>query len=305
MSNSVANPMRAPSGKQRNWKQYKRVRLLSPLGYYPSSSISVGNSHLLIANDIAVSVVLAQPEEVHGVTAEQYSEVGFLCLDEIKFFSALILAHSPNHGMVYPYPLPAYRDYRYLKIDRDVILDNARTHALSLDLAAYPLRGSTLPPLLGGPIYDSQQHPLDTSCVGLVLDSIQPHDHLMMRGLGALVEGSMLWTRVEFQVAATMALYVALEASFQLILERLRRNGIENPGAREAGTFLNQIFNPGLDSERYFQEFYEDRIKVLHPVSRFGSFPFAPLQADDYYFLRHDLVDVFFYLLTGVVRRAE
>jgi hypothetical protein len=115
----------------------------------------------------------------------------------------------------------------------------------------------------------------------------------------------MLWARVEFQVAATMALYVAMEASYQLVLRRLQSEGSRNPGALEVGQFLDTIFNPDLNAGRYFQEFYNDRIKVIHPSSRFGVFPTPPLQADDYYFLRHGLVDVFYYLLTGVVRQTE
>ena len=50
---------------------------------------------------------------------------------------------------------------------------------------------------------------------------------------------------------------------------------------------------------RYFQDFYDNRIRTLHPGSRLGDFPYAPLAADDYSHLRSVLPGIFGYLITG------
>jgi hypothetical protein len=35
----------------------------------------------------------------------------------------------------------------------------------------------------------------------------------------------------------------------------------------------------------------------MHPSNRFGVFPVPPLDADDYYFLRHGMVEVYHWLI--------
>ncbi|HJQ63898.1 MAG TPA: hypothetical protein VJ834_13665, partial [Burkholderiales bacterium] len=56
---------------------------------------------------------------------------------------------------------------------------------------------------------------------------------------------------------------------------------------------------PPAAIERYFGEFYDQRIMTLHPASRFGDNPYAPLSHDDYFFLRNSLQQVFAYLVAG------
>jgi hypothetical protein len=41
----------------------------------------------------------------------------------------------------------------------------------------------------------------------------------------------------------------------------------------------------------------------MHPSSRFGIFPAGPIEADDFYFLRLGLVEVYYRLITQ--RRLE
>jgi hypothetical protein len=48
----------------------------------------------------------------------------------------------------------------------------------------------------------------------------------------------------------------------------------------------------------YFEDFYDARIKTMHPSSRFGIFPVAPLEADDFLFLRYGLIEVYHWLIT-------
>jgi hypothetical protein len=44
-----------------------RVRVFSPLGYYPRHSIALPNARLLVNDELIVSSVYVEPPEVHGL----------------------------------------------------------------------------------------------------------------------------------------------------------------------------------------------------------------------------------------------
>ena len=54
-------------------------------------------------------------------------------------------------------------------------------------------------------------------------------DHLLMRGLSALLRSNMAWRHQEIAEAGQLLLYVVLDASFQLVLRVLRERGLQNP----------------------------------------------------------------------------
>jgi hypothetical protein len=120
-----------------------------------------------------------------------------------------------------------------------------------------------------------------------------------MRGLGALLQADMCSQHLEIAEVAVLPLYVALEASFQLVSRLLREQGVSNPTALDAGALVDaEVFNQRHGADNYFGDFYEDRIKTMHPSSRFGVFAVPPLASDDYFFLRHALVEVYHWLIT-------
>ena len=98
-----------------------------------------------------------------------------------------------------------------------------------------------------------------------------------------------------------MMLHVALEVSFQLVLRLLTSKGVRNPSALDAGALIDQVFGNELRGFKYFEEYYEDRIKTIHPSSRFGIFPYSPIGWDDIYILRKDLIEVYVWLITGYI----
>ena len=94
-------------------------------------------------------------------------------------------------------------------------------------------------------------------------------------------------------------LYIALEESFRIFRRILTAEGVRDPSFLDAGAYLDRIFNPEMDTGGYFKEYYDTRIKVMHPDSnRFGVFAIAPLEADEYFYLRGSLVEVFVFLIT-------
>lgn len=108
----------------------------------------------------------------------------------------------------------------------------------------------------------------------------------------------MCFQHYEISEAAVLQLYITLEVSFQLVLRLLRERGVPNRSAVDAGALIDEVINPGTDSGGYFEAYYEDRIKTTHPSSRFGVFAVVPLIADDYFFLRHAMVKVYYWLIT-------
>jgi hypothetical protein len=89
------------------------------------------------------------------------------------------------------------------------------------------------------------------------------------------------------------------DLSFQMILRLLREQGVSNPTALDAGALIDaEVFNHRHGPGSYFGDFYEDRIKTMHPSSRFGVFAAPPVYADDYFFLRDGLVEVYHWLIT-------
>ncbi len=277
-----------------------RVRINSPLSYYPKRSIAIPGSRLIVCEDLIVSAVQVAPAEAHGFADEHFSELEFLALEEMRFFAAITLAVHPDDGMAYAYPLVGHVDVP-CGLDDDALLEVARQH-----LARIPKDGwfsPLLPRAAGGPAYKVRESSVDVAQVLRVVRDTPLNDHLLMRGLGALLRAHMCWRHQEIAETAAIQLYIALDVSFEIVLEILRGRGLANPSALDAGALIDEVFNPGIESGRYFGDYYEDRIKTLHPSSRYGVFPVPPLQADDYYFLRHGLVEVYHWLITG--RRLE
>ncbi|WP_246892447.1 hypothetical protein [Achromobacter xylosoxidans] len=130
------------------------------------------------------------------------------------------------------------------------------------------------------------------------------HNMVLLRGIYALIKADMLALEYEFREEATINTFIALDASFELVLRHLKRFGNPSPSSRDAGAWLYRTFDEPLglsygENSRYFEAFYDQRIQTLHPGSRLGDMPFAPLAWDDYSHLRSALPGIFGFLLTG------
>lgn len=116
----------------------------------------------------------------------------------------------------------------------------------------------------------------------------------------------MLSRHHEFWEEAIISVYIALEVSFSLVLRRLELEGCPNPTARDAARWLHRHFDQYFGHKApdatsgYFEEFYEQRIMTLHPASRFGDLPYAPIMHDDLSHLRRSLREILAYLALGV-----
>jgi hypothetical protein len=135
-------------------------------------------------------------------------------------------------------------------------------------------------------------------------NSIDVEDHLLIRGLGALIKGWPLDRHHLFHTEACISLHIAMEASRDIILRRLRAS-VANPSDVDAANYVARAFGEPESTEHYFAGYYEARIKSVHPTSRYGTFPEPPLAADDFYDLYLSLVAVFRFLIAGKLPSSQ
>jgi len=219
-----------------------------------------------------------------------------MALEEIRFLASISLAVPPADGMAYVYPLNTAFDVERGLPD-GVVLELAHKYVERF-MEEDRRRDVVLPPVAGGPPYEWREKGVNAVLVAELVRDISLTDHLLMRGLSALLRSNMAWRHQEIAEAGQLLLYVALDASFQLVLRVLRERGLQNPSALDAGALIDEVFNPHLCTGSYFEDFYDARIKTMHPSSRFGIFPVAPLEADDFLFLRYGLIEVYHWLIT-------
>jgi hypothetical protein len=293
------------------------ARVLSPLGSYPAKSIIMAESAFISDADICFTLVKYEKLEVRD---ENYSsEMEWAQLEEIRLFASLLLSMDREWGSLRIYPFYCYEgisisekidfeDQVLVKKIKKLLID--KIDAPDKQISGYPApqrnpyrngNGISLPLSNGGPKYDLRKVGIDYKLQSNVYYSVNKDDYLSIRGLSTLVKSVMLSTHYQFFEEATITLFIALDASFSMVLRELKRIGIKNPSSSDAMTYIHDAFHDIYRTDKYFEEYYEGRIKTVHPESRFGVFPHAPLQADDFFDLKDDLLEVYTFLLTGYV----
>ncbi|MGS0897629.1 hypothetical protein ACVBGC_34815 [Burkholderia stagnalis] len=239
-----------------------------------------------------------------------YSEVDWLDPEVVRLLGSIMLAEDQDGCILRRfYPVP----HAGFEIDEDRLdLVNTRTAKL-VKLALVDTIDN-----VDWPVFIRRNW---EACLGQSFQLVDPtassrklqrryyaafsHDnHILMRGIQALIKSDMLSHHAEFQEEAAIAAFIALDASFEMVMRHLRQLGMENPSSRDAGDWLYRTFDEPLgfsagEGIKYFEEFYEQRIQTIHPSSRFGDAPYAPVMVDDWVHLRITLPQVFGYLLIG------
>ncbi len=210
-----------------------RVRVFSPLGFYPQHPIVIPGARLLVRDDLIVSAIKVEPPEAQGLGDEHFSELEFLALEEMRFLAGIVPAVHPDNGMAYTYPLRGHIDVAFGLSD-DALLDAAQQHATRASERGRRSPAAVLPPACGGPAYRWREAGVNVARVLDVVRATQTNDHLLMRGLGALLRADMCWQHDEIAEAAVIQLYIAFDVSFQMVLQVLREQGVPNPTALDA-----------------------------------------------------------------------
>ncbi|MEX0845965.1 MAG: hypothetical protein WD022_11830 [Balneolaceae bacterium] len=280
------------------------VRAYSPLGYYPSKSILSFDAALIQHEDLFFSFVKLFRDEPD----DYYSEREWLYPVEIKFLSSLVLSVPKKHGKIYSYPdaigykvkIEDSKDLTHedtiQKIKTELITKIKARNSHFWDVAP-------LGPLFGGPNYQVNTNADNVDYQNEIFTAIDLSNHLLIRGLGGLIKGDLLNIHHIFHTEACISLHIAMEASMYLIYRRLEENG-EKPSPEKASKYISEIFGNSNPPKNYFEDFYEDRIKAVHPENRYGTYPDAPLAADDFYDLYKHLKCVYEFLVTGNIDKS-
>lgn len=293
------------------------VRLFHPKGRYPRTRIAQREGLFLADDEIVFSVTLSARWNPLNEDAP-YTEMDWLSPDELRFLGSIYLCELWHEAHILFYPMPHYSPVlNRTKID---LTANKTVDAIrelvqrGIHSPTWPHNAAALQECATLRYSFADPNQLDLSRQTLFWRNISLTDYVLLRGLSALFKSDMLSRYHEFFEEATISCFIALEASLQLILKRLKQEGVADPNAKDAASWLHKHFASHLGFkqplERYFQEFYDQRVMTLHPSSRFGEFPYAPLMHDDYFHLRASLRSVFAYLVSdahdkGFLAEAE
>ena len=236
---------------------------------------------------------------------DYYSEFDELMVEEIRLMATLVLPIGWNEGIITLHPLPArvmLREYIDLADPEAIVRLGSAVRRKFPEREHWARTARTEgspPPAFGGGPYEYREQDTPLSLQRRIYDAIDVSDHLLIRGLAELIEAPMLLLYPIFGEHAQYSIFIALDASFQLVLRKLRQRGIANPSSTDAQAFMEDTFNDGEERSgmKYFEEYYDDRVKSFHPQSRFGVFPYAPLMHSHFYGLYYDLREVYRWLI--------
>lgn len=273
------------------------ARAYAPCGFYWRDDF-VSPSGVYANNDDLIFSICHFDIRAHS--GDCYSEFDEPTVEELRLMAALILPIGWNEGMVtlYPYQVSVALDEHTNLTEPGLasrVGDILRRQLSSKKFSFW--RDGPLPKAFGGVSYAYRDEHAPSWLQHRIYDAIDVHDYLLIRGLGALIKGLMLWQHRAFGDHALYALFIALEASHQLVLRRLRLRGVANPASTDAARLIEDVFGEEPSGAHYFEEFYADRIKAFHPESRFGAYPYLPLCNSDFASLFYARREVYRWLI--------
>ena len=235
----------------------------------------------------------------------------WLSLEEIRLMGSLMLCEMEGELRLAMYPIQYYsphlndadvnltdqdtlRELKYL-VTREI--DDPRQYPIS----SFARRATDKCLIERYTLLTAEQ--LDLSRQAELWEAIDTKDHLLMHGLFTLIKADMLSTYSEFTEEAIQCCFIALEATFRMVLRTLKERGVANPTSKQAAEWVfdnfDWILGPDAKLDRYFAEFYDQRVTMFHPESRFGVFPYALVMHDDLYHLRPAIRSILGFLVSG------
>jgi hypothetical protein len=236
-------------------------------------------------------------EDRHSV--EFYTDYDDMSLEEVRLLASIALTVGYEDGLRLIYPDPAIVIVPH-RIELHTPEGMEEAWQLALGYLKQPGRRGLADPPLPWPKNKSDNGTrFDSELQARIFGAIDLTNHVLMRGLATWVKSGMLWMHRAFAEEANYPLFISLEASFSCVRKVLRNQGNPDPSALDAGEFIHEAFGEEPSGYKYFEEFYEDRIRAMHPDNRFGTFVYAPLGRDDFYWLFRGLREVWRLLIMG------
>ncbi len=133
-----------------------------------------------------------------------------------------------------------------------------------------------------------------------LFNAINTENKLLIRGLDSLLKSNALYCHPQFLIEACSLLHISMEASYHLVCEKAELNDLKPKlKVKKAQEYLSKIFGNDYEGQKYFESYYEDRIKIVHPINRFGLYSQPPIEPDDFFDLYEDLISLYTYLVVG------
>lgn len=281
------------------------IRIFHPRGQYPRGKIALANALFWADEEIVFSVTHSKLWREHDDNAPS-TEMDWLDPEELRFLGSIMFMEHDESPAIRLYPIYKHGPrlgVKHLDFSSAAVLDKLRRtvwiHVNHPPWYAHELGDCNR---LRYSLIDPVQ--LNVGGHQSYWKGIGTDDYVMLRGINALMKADMLVCYHEFMEEAIVSAFIAMDASFQLILRALAKQGKKSPSAHDAALWLHEHFNepmglPRPTVEKYFEETYRQRIMTLHPASRLGDHPYAPVMADDFYLLRRDLRQILAYLASG------
>lgn len=288
----------------------QRVMLFEPgKGWYPRGTFFCAEGFFHADDDLVFSVVRCGGWR--SIDDElPYSEFDWVSPNQVRMLGALLFCEVIDGPRMLLYPCVAPQlslDPPSLDLNSEGIVAEIKSHLLfSAGMTNQHVHIARVPRTVlceACNLVAQDEYSMDR--FASAFDAIDSKNFVLMRGIQALVKADMLGRHQEFGEESVISTFIALEASFQLVLRTLRSEGVSDPSAHHAAQWMHRNFDAPWGAQapaafdKYFGDFYQNRISTLHPACRLGDFPFSPTMWDDALHLRAILRQVFSFLVHG------
>lgn len=269
-------------------------------GWYPQGSFGTSTARFFADDKVVFAVT---PDVTWSREGDlPYSEVDWMQPELVRLLGAIMFCERFTDRRCCFYPVvhgDVFVSGRALDFENAESVKAVRDMVVGVEPFASP--SAEVPERTRGGLFKASE--LNISWVRRYWHSLSPNNFVLMRAIQAMVKCDMLSNHSEFQEEAGIAAFIALDATFELVLRHLRSLGVKNPSAVDAGTWFHRTFDGPMgfrlpEPGRFFSEFYDQRIRTIHPGSRHGDAPYAVLAIDDRIHLRQALPGTLAYLLT-------
>ncbi|MCD4817455.1 MAG: hypothetical protein K8S23_02040 [Candidatus Cloacimonetes bacterium] len=274
------------------------IRSYSPLGLYPTESFIHKDAGFFVSDEIVYSIVLMQLNR-------NFSYSYWLHPEEVQLCSALALSVPPikvGKTIFYPNLFCFSKTYENLVITKDKlnseILILAKEKIKNNKEDSYD--NTILPTFISKLDYNFHPKAKNHKRQLQLFNSININNKMLIRGLETLIKSAALYCHPQFLLEACSLLHISMEVSFHLVCDKANINHLKPKNkVKKAQEYLCNALNEKYEGQKYFEPFYEDRIKIVHPKNNFGLYAQPPMSPDDFYHLYDNLISVYSFLLIG------
>lgn len=270
------------------------VRLLSPLGSYPSYHVVTPDHVLVASEDLAWSAVRQWSEDEHF----RRGEIAHFWPEEIRFYAALSLVEPQprTYGRFWIKTLGWTDELEDISENKPLTDEDvqARAEELAAEMAESPETWRA-----GFGQEDQDYRLLDKHSqndIFELLRRIPPTDDLLLRGLSKfLIAGELFGSYVE---ESGLAAFISMEASLEILRQML---DVDNASFDDVFDHIRSEFPTGEPFAAELQNSHDARTAIVHPSSRFGEFWTPPVHREECVEMIHYLVYLYRYILLGEV----